>query len=52
MLLHALVLSVFGAGMISVLCLSRLGGQEPGQDVREDPGEPGEPGEQELRAAA
>ena len=50
MLLHALVLSVFAAGMISVLLLSWKGQQEPGEtrDMGEDPGEPGE----ELRAAA
>jgi hypothetical protein len=50
--LHVFVLSVFAAGMISVLLLSQRGPQEPGQDMREDPGEPGEPGEQGLRAAA
>ena len=49
MLLHALVLSVFAAGMISVLVLSQMGPRDPGQDAREDPGEPGEQG---LRAAA
>ncbi len=49
MLLHVLVLSVFAAGMISVLVLSQRGPRDPGRDVREDPGEPGEQG---LRAAA
>ena len=49
MLLHALVLSVFAAGMISVLVLSQMGPRDPGQGKREDPGEPGEQG---LRAAA
>ena len=47
-MLQILVLSVFAAGMVSVLLLSQRGPREPGQDVREDPGEPGE----ELRAAA
>ena len=50
MLAHVLVLSVFAAGMISVLVLSQMGPRDTGQagDVLEDPGEPGE----ELRAAA
>ena len=47
MFLHALVLAVFAAGMISVLLLSWRGQQEPRQDKREDPAEP-----EELRAAA
>ncbi len=50
MLLHVLVLSVFAAGMISVLVLSQMGPRDSRQarDMHEDPGEPGE----ELRAAA
>ena len=49
MLVQVLVLSVFAAGMVTVLVLStRWGRGNPVQDVREDPGEPGE----ELRAAA
>ena len=50
MLAQVLVLSVFAAGMISVLVLSQRGPREPGQ-AREVPEDPGEPGE-ELRAAA
>lgn len=49
MLAHALVLSMFAAGMITVFLLSQRGPREPGQDAREDPGEPGE---HRLRAAA
>lgn len=50
MFAHVLVLSVFAAGMITVLVLSQRGPRDGGQgrDVREDPGEPGE----ELRVAA
>jgi hypothetical protein len=49
MLAQVLVLSVFAAGMISVLVLSQRGPREPGEirEAREDPGEP-----EELRAAA
>ena len=49
MLAHVLVLSVFAAGMATVVLLSQMGPREPeqAQDTREDPGEP-----EELRAAA
>lgn len=50
MFAQVLVLSVFAAGMITVLVLSQRGQREPGEtrNAREDPGEP----DGELRAAA